>query len=83
MKCSVQCNRAFSPRVPASKYFFAIPFFSLLSVLTLVSFFLAPSALLRAQSHKGAFDSACYRPQLGVSGEIDTICGSIGGQEQY
>jgi hypothetical protein len=81
MKCSVQCNRAFSPRVPASKYFFAIPFFSLLSVLTLVSFFLAPSALLRAQSHKGAFDSACYRPQLGVSGEIDTICGSIGGQE--
>ncbi len=75
MKCTVQYNRTFRSRVPARKYHFAV------SILSIITFLSAAPALLLAQSHDGSFDSACYRPQLGVTDQIDTVCGSMGGQD--
>jgi hypothetical protein len=79
MKNSVEHNRTFSPRVPASKYHFAFSGLSVITFLALVSFILALPALLRAQSNppfsSPALDSFCYFPQIGDPSEMDTIVG--------
>jgi hypothetical protein len=79
MRCSVQCNQAFSPRVPASKYPFASSIFSVIKLFAFTGFIVAAPSLLRAQSNppfkNPSLDSNCYFPQIDLPGEIDTIVG--------
>jgi len=79
MKYSVQYNRAFRSRVPASRNRVAFFVFSVIRFFAVAGFFFVAPSLLRAQSNppfsNPSLDTNCYFPQIGVPGEIDTIVG--------
>ena len=79
MKYSVQYNRAFRSRVPASRDFFAI---FRIWVFLLVWTGIFDSALLHAQvTGSAAFLPGVYLPMVGMPDEIDTLCGTKPNQQ--